>query len=105
MFKCLGRIQDLLNDEGQARTRSHRSHTSSASSLLKRRPTDSPVSLNPYPLYLEHVSHLGFEEFAPAADIVGISDAMFCWKEGEKPSLYVMSLSLQAESFVALIGP
>ena len=105
MFKCLGRIQDLLNDECQVDIRSRASHTSSVSSLIKRRPTDSPVSLSPYPLYLQHVSHIGFEEFAPAADIVGISDATFCWKEREKPSLYVMSLSLQPDSFVAIIGP
>ena len=32
----------------------------------------SPVSINLYPQYLEHVSDIGFEEFAPAVDIVEI---------------------------------
>ncbi|SPO07061.1 related to ABC multidrug transporter [Cephalotrichum gorgonifer] len=105
MFKCLGRIQDLLNDDTFASIRSRGSHASSMSSLLKRRPTDSPGSYNPYPLYLQHVSHLGFAEFTPAADVVEISDATFCWKDRETPSLYVMSLSLQPASFAAIIGP
>ncbi|KAK4168264.1 P-loop containing nucleoside triphosphate hydrolase protein, partial [Cladorrhinum sp. PSN259] len=80
MFKCLGRVQDLLNDErliGFA---------------------DSPGTVgNGFADYLPH---------ATTESLVEISDATFCWKgrESESPALYVMAMDVKPASFTAVIG-
>ncbi|KAK4224171.1 P-loop containing nucleoside triphosphate hydrolase protein [Podospora fimiseda] len=101
MFKCLGRVQDLLNDErligfadspGPAAGLISETISSSSSSSLKDRLEKSTDSF----------------PHAPSTEIlVEISDATFCWKgrESESPALYVVGLEVKPASFTAVIGP
>ncbi|CAI4212352.1 unnamed protein product [Parascedosporium putredinis] len=77
LFKCLGRIQDLLNDERRL-TESYQDpavgsgiYSMSSKTLTASSADSSPDPNNPYPLYLNHVSHLGFGDFRPPRTSVG----------------------------------
>ncbi|KAL2165882.1 hypothetical protein VTG60DRAFT_3684 [Thermothelomyces hinnuleus] len=109
MFKCLGRVQDLLNEERVVDSRSSTlviSENSSASSFTlkpERRVTMEEFhAIFPQGPGLPDIS----SRFSTMADLVEISDASFCWKGREStPALYVMSLTIQPNSFTAVIGP
>ncbi|KAL2178346.1 uncharacterized protein P884DRAFT_269013 [Thermothelomyces heterothallicus CBS 202.75] len=110
MFKCLGRVQDLLNEERVVDSRSSStlaiSENSSASSFtLKpecRVTTEEFHAVFPQGPGLPDIS----PRFSTMADLVEISDASFCWRGREStPALYVMSLTIRPNSFTAVIGP
>ena len=109
MFKCLGRVQDLLNEERVLEPCNSPfaiSETSSASSFTlkpERRATmDQFHAFFPQGPGLPDIS----PQFTAMAELVEISDASFCWKGKEHaPALYVMSLEIRPCSFTAVIGP
>ncbi|AEO59326.1 hypothetical protein MYCTH_52715 [Thermothelomyces thermophilus ATCC 42464] len=110
MFKCLGRVQDLLNEERVVDCRSSStlaiSENSSASSFMlkpeRRVTTEEFHAVFPQGPGLPDIS----PRFSTMADLVEISDASFCWRGREStPALYVMSLTIQPNSFTAVIGP
>ena len=108
MFKCLGRIQDLLNDERQYGADSERldmSSTTSVSSLSQIKPGSGDSGATFYPLFLSGLSQPSLTRPVSPAYLIEVSDATFCWKEKEAPSLYIMALSIQPYSFTAIIGP
>ncbi|KAL2022218.1 hypothetical protein VTK56DRAFT_5828 [Thermocarpiscus australiensis] len=109
MFKCLGRVQDLLNDErvlGYGDSPFSVSETSSSSSLRLKH--ESVVGVQHIPDYFPRgpgLPDLG-ARYSSTAELVEISDAAFCWKGREDaPALYVMSLEIKPSSFTAVIGP
>lgn len=107
MFKCLGRVQDLLNDErllgftdspSPGPTGGVISETVSSSSSSSLR---SKLKVEQFADYFPHAS---------AGSLVEISDASFYWKvaakeEKENPALYVMALDIRPASFTGVIGP
>lgn len=106
MFKCLGRIQDLLNDDRQMGHGLEGSGASSPNSLIRvKMAPDSDAALSPFPGYVQHVPQLGYSDISPPSHLVEIADATFCWKDRDVPVLYVMALSIQPSSFTAIIGP
>ncbi len=109
MFKCLGRVQDLLNEErvlAYGNSRIAGSETSSQTSfslkLENRLTMDQFHSFFPQGPGLPDLT----ARHSTTAELVEISDATFCWKgKEEAPALYVMSLTIQPASFTAVIGP
>jgi len=108
MFKCLGRVQDLLNEErvlgnGNSPFASETSSQSSFSVKHQNRLTmDQFHSFFPQGPGLPDLD----ARFSTTAELVEISDASFCWKGKEDaPALYVMSLAILPCSFTAVIGP
>jgi ATP-binding cassette, subfamily C (CFTR/MRP), member 1 len=92
MSKCLGRIQDLLNDERHLGAPSMSEESSAFHSLATHK---VPESVR------------GHGELTPARvrALVDITNASFCWKEGNTPAVTVMELCIQPASFTAVIGP
>lgn len=103
MFKCLGRIQDLLNDDRQYGLDAGSQGTSSAASLIKV--SDGDLGINPFPVYVPNWPLRGSRDFVPPTHVVEIADATFCWKDRDVPALYVLAFSIRPSSFTAIIGP
>jgi hypothetical protein len=92
MSKCLGRIQDLLNDERH---------------LGAPATSEEPSAIHSLVTHTVPPSTRGYGELAPARvrALVDITNASFCWKEGNTPAVTVMELCIQPASFTAVIGP
>lgn len=103
MFKCFGRIQDLLNDDRQFGLDAGSPGTSSAASLIKV--ADGDMGIHPFPVYVPHVPLRGSAGFMPPTHLVEIADATFCWKDHDVPALYVLAFSIRPSSFTAIVGP
>lgn len=109
MFKCLGRVQDLLNEErvlGVGDSPFTGSETSSASSFRFKRENavsvDRASAFFPLGPGLRDIN----SRYSSTTELVEISDAAFCWKGREDaPALYIMSLEIKPSSFTAVIGP
>ncbi|KAL2134935.1 hypothetical protein VTI74DRAFT_10342 [Chaetomium olivicolor] len=109
MFKCLGRVQDLLNEErtlGYGTSPFAVSETSSSSSFTLK--CERRVTMDQFPAFFPQGPGLPDLDarYSTSAELVEISDASFCWKGREDtPTLYVMSLTILPGSFTAVIGP
>jgi hypothetical protein len=103
MFKCLGRIQDLLNDDRQFGLGAGSTATSSAASVIKV--ADGDMSLNPFPVYSQRTPQRDRADFVPPSYLIEMADATFCWKDRNIPALYVLVFSLRPSSFTAIVGP
>lgn len=109
MFKCLGRVQDLLNEERVLEVGNGPfavSETSSASSITLK--PEHRVTVDEFNTYFPQGSGLPgtSPRYSIMVDLVEIVDATFCWKGREEaPALYVMSLAIAPSSFTAVIGP
>lgn len=109
MFKCLGRVQDLLNEERVLEVGNGPfavSETSSASSITLK--PEHRVTVDEFNTYFPQGSGLPgtSPRYSTMVDLVEIVDATFCWKGREEaPALYVMSLAIAPSSFTAVIGP
>ncbi|EAQ84525.1 hypothetical protein CHGG_08539 [Chaetomium globosum CBS 148.51] len=109
MFKCLGRVQDLLNEDRVLEVANGPfavSETSSASSFTLK--PEHRATMDQFHAY--YPGGPGFQDVSPRystmVDLVEIVDASFCWKGREEaPALYVMSLAIPPSSFTAVIGP
>jgi ABC-type multidrug transport system fused ATPase/permease subunit len=108
MFKCLGRVQDLLNEErvvSYGNSPFTISEASSQSSFSLKR--ENRVTMAEFHSFFPQGP--GLPDLSPRnstmVELVEISDAWFCWKDKEAPALYVMSLTIQPSSFTAVIGP
>ena len=129
-FKCLGRIQELLNDDRQIEQYSAKSLESSTSSLTRsdeagrsgsrssgstRRSSSRSSSRVggpiPPPLLAARSTRPVYgglappRPFRPSQSLVDITNASFCWKEKDTPAVTVMELSIHRSSFTAVIGP
>ncbi|GAB1316363.1 hypothetical protein MFIFM68171_06573 [Madurella fahalii] len=108
MFKCLGRVQDLLNDErvlGYGDKPFPGSDRSSSSSFAIKQ---NVVTMEQFTAFFPHGPGLPTvnSPYSSTSELVEISDAAFCWKGREAaPALYVMSLEIKPRSFTAVIGP
>lgn len=109
MFKCLGRVQDLLNEERVVDSYSTPlviSGNSSASSFTLK--PERRVTMEEFHAIFPQGP--GLPDISPRhstmAELVEILDASFCWKDKDQtPALYVMSLTIHPKSFTAVIGP
>ncbi|KAK4246305.1 P-loop containing nucleoside triphosphate hydrolase protein [Corynascus novoguineensis] len=109
MFKCLGRVQDLLNEERVVDSHSTPlviSGNSSASSFTLK--PERRVTMEEFHAIFPQGP--GLPDISPRhstmADLVEILDASFCWKDKDQtPALYIMSLTIHPNSFTAVIGP
>lgn len=109
MFKCLGRVQDLLNEERVLENSNSPfavSETSSASSFTLKH--EHRVTMAQFHAFFPEGPGLPdlSARHSTTTELIDISDATFCWKGKENaPALYVMSLSIRPSSFTAVIGP
>lgn len=108
MFKCLGRVQDLLNDKrvlGYGDKPLLSSDRSSSSSLAIKQ---NIVTMEQFTAFFPRGPGLPTvnSQHSLTSELVEISDAAFCWKGREEaPAMYVMSLEIKPCSFTAVIGP